>query len=173
MVHLQAKTAPKTAYLFTNIKIYDGQKDTLTQGKEVLVKGNKIVKIAEKIPTNKMTRIIDGHGGVLMPGLIDAHTHLMVVDDFEKAIYKDDQFYIGAIAAEAAKRMLLRGFTTVRDAGGPVGGLKRAIDEGKIPGPRILPSNAFISQTAGHGDFNTAESYLSPHFTGIPDKVEI
>ena len=164
---------PQTAYLFTNVNIYDGKQDSLVKGKEVLVKGNQIVKIAEKIATNKMTRIIDGHGGVLMPGLIDAHTHLMVVDDFEKAIYKDDQFYIGAVAAEAAKRMLLRGFTTVRDAGGPVGGLKRAIDEGKIPGPRILPSNAFISQTAGHGDFNTADSYLSPHFTGIPDKAEI
>jgi imidazolonepropionase-like amidohydrolase len=169
----QPKTAHKTSYLFTHVRIYDGLHDTLILDKEILVKGNKIVKIASKIPTDKMTRIVDGQGGVLMPGLIDAHTHLMVVDDFEKAIYKDDQFYIGAVAAEAARRMLLRGFTTVRDAGGPVGGLKRAIDEGIVPGPRILPSGAFISQTAGHGDFNTADSYLSPHFTGTLDKADL
>ena len=176
---LSAADAPKPqpkkeqSYLFTHVKIYDGMHDTLIEGKDLLVKGNKIVKIAAHIPTTRLTTIIDGHDGVLMPGLIDAHTHLMVVEDFERAIYKSDQMYIGAVATEAARRMLLRGFTTVRDAGGPVGGLKRAIDEGVVPGPRILPSNAFISQTAGHGDFNTAMSYLSPHFTGIPDKAEI
>ena len=159
--------------LFTNIKIFDGHSKHLIKGKKVLVKGNKIVQIAKKVPVDDATQVINAHGMVLMPGLIDAHTHLMVVDDFETAIYKDDQMYIGALATEAAKRMLLRGFTTVRDAGGPVGGLKRAIDAGTVPGPRILPSNAFISQTAGHGDFNTAMSYLSPHFTGIADKAEI
>ena len=45
------------------------------------------------------------------------------------------------------------GFTTVRDAGGPTFGLKRAIDEGIIAGPRIYPSGAFLSQSGGHGDF--------------------
>ena len=49
--------------------------------------------------------------------------------------------------------MLMRGFTSVRDLGGPVFGLKRAIDTGLVPGPRIWPSGAFISQTGGHGDF--------------------
>ncbi len=163
----------KTSVLFTHVKIFDGKHDALIKGKDVLVENNKIVKIAPKIVTNKMTTIIDGGDNVLMPGLIDAHTHLMVVDDFESAIFKDEQSYIGALAAEAAKRMLLRGFTTVRDAGGPVGGLKRAIDEGVIRGPRIFPSNAFISQTAGHGDFDTAMSYLSPYFTHTLNKAEV
>jgi len=155
-----------------NAKIFDGVHEKLIVGKKVLVENNIITRIADDVNETDAT-IIDAHGNVLIPGLIDAHTHLMVVDDFESAIYKDDQVYIAAVATEAAKRMLLRGFTTVRDAGGPVGGLKRAIDEGIVPGPRILPSNAFISQTAGHGDFNSAESYLSPHFTGIPDKADI
>jgi len=159
--------------LVTNAKIFDGTHNTLLEGKSILIKDNLIIKISTKIKPDSNTTVIDAKGHVLMPGLIDAHTHLMVVDDFEKAIYKDDQVYIAAVATEAAKRMLLRGFTTVRDAGGPVGGLKRAIDEGIVPGPRILPSNAFISQTGGHGDFNSAKSYLSPHFTGIADKSEI
>jgi len=159
--------------LITHAKIFDGMHNTLIEGRSILIKNNIITKIDTGIKPGTHTTVIDAKDHVLMPGLIDAHTHLMVVDDFEKAIYKDDQVYIAAVATEAAKRMLLRGFTTVRDAGGPVGGLKRAIDEGLVPGPRILPSNAFISQTGGHGDFNSAKSYLSPHFTGIPDKSEI
>ncbi len=170
---LFAQSKEAESVLFKNVAIFDGSSTKLIHGKDVLVRGNLIAKIAPNIQPDTNTTVIDAQGNILMPGLIDAHTHLMVVDDFETAIYKDDQMYIGALATEAAKRMLLRGFTTVRDAGGPVEGLKRAIDAGIVPGPRILPSNAFISQTAGHGDFNTATSYLSPHFAGIPDKAEI
>ena len=108
---------------------------------------------------------------VLMPGLIDAHTHLMVVKPFDQAIYMYEPTYIAALATETARRTLMRGFTTVRDAGGPVMGLKRAIDEGVVPGPRIFPSNAFISQTGGHGDFDMSMTYLSSHFAGQMDKA--
>src|SRR6185312_9580060 len=61
--------------------------------------------------------------------------------------------YVELVAGKQAEATLMRGFTTVRDAGGPIFGLKRAIDEGVIAGPRIYPSGAFISQTSGHGDF--------------------
>ncbi|HMK00909.1 MAG TPA: amidohydrolase family protein, partial [Reyranella sp.] len=64
-----------------------------------------------------------------------------------------DMGYINLLAGREAEATLMRGFTTVRDMGGPTFGLKRAIDEGIIAGPRIYPSGAFISQTAGHGDF--------------------
>ena len=59
----------------------------------------------------------------------------------------------------------MRGFTVVRDMGGDVFGLKRAIDEERVPGPRIYPSGAFISQTAGHGDFRLPEQD-NPRFDG-------
>lgn len=58
-----------------------------------------------------------------------------------------------AAAGQQAHDMLLRGFTAVRDAGGPVFGLKRRIDAGELAGPRVWPSGAVISQTSGHGDF--------------------
>src|SRR5215475_2650503 len=61
--------------------------------------------------------------------------------------------YLQILATRQAETTLMRGFTTVRDLGGPVFGLKRAIDEGAIKGPRIYPSGAMISQTSGHGDF--------------------
>jgi imidazolonepropionase-like amidohydrolase len=61
--------------------------------------------------------------------------------------------YLHLLAARQAEATLMRGFTTIRDLGGPAFGLKRAIDEGVMIGPRIYPSGAFISQTSGHGDF--------------------
>ena len=67
-----------------------------------------------------------------------------------------DPSYLHLLAARQAEATLMRGFTTVRDLGGPVFGLKRAIDEGVMIGPRIYPSGAFISQTSGHGDFRFA-----------------
>ena len=167
----QAKDAQKPQTLFTNVKIFDGASGKLITGNDVLVEGNHIVRIAPKIATNRLTKIIDGQGKVLMPGLIDAHTHLMVVKALNEAIYTYEPGYIASLATEAARRMLMRGFTTVRDAGGPVMGLKRAIDEGIVPGPRIFPSNAFVSQTGGHGDFDLAMTYLSPHFAGQLDKA--
>ena len=157
--------------LFINVKIFDGKHNRLITGKDVLVEGNHIVRIAPKIKTNRMARIIDGQGKVLMPGLIDAHTHIMVTKPFDQAIYAYEPTYIAALATEEARRMLMRGFTTARDAGGPVMGLKRAIDEGIVPGPRIFPSNAFISQTGGHGDFDLSMTYLSPYFAGQMDKA--
>lgn len=74
-------------------------------------------------------------------------------------------------AAKAAEAMLLRGFTAVRDAGGPVFGLKTRIDRGQYIGPRVWPSGATISQTSGHGDFRTPDE-PSRRFTGQASRAE-
>lgn len=66
-----------------------------------------------------------------------------------------DLGYLNLLAAAEAQATLLRGFTTVRDLGGPSFGLKRAIDEGLVPGPRVYPSGAMITITGGHGDFRS------------------
>jgi len=76
------------------------------------------------------------------------------------------------VAAASAKGYLMRGVTTVRDMGGPVFGLKRAIDEGLLPGPRIYPSGEFISQTGGHGDLRY-ENENHPRFGGRRAKVDL
>jgi len=159
--------------IIKNAQIFDGEHNKLIRNKDILIKDELIVKIAKDIKKENNTIIIDAKNQVLIPGLIDAHIHLMVVDNFEDAIYKDDQSYIAALATKAAERMLLRGFTTIRDAGGPVSGIKEAIDTKYVKGPRIFPSNAFISQTSGHGDFSTSKTYLSPYFIKIPDKSEL
>lgn len=127
------------------------------------------------IPTDKHadTILIDGQGQTLMPGLIDAHVHLAFNNMLLSQLYdpKTTLDQVGAAAADSARQTLLRGFTTVRDMGGPVFALKRAIDAGKAPGPRIWPSGAMISQTAGHGDLRTPDE-RSRRFFGKASRAE-
>ena len=151
-----AQEQSPTTVLFTNVRIFDGHSATLTSPTNVLVTGNKIEKITtDSIRTNRsaQTTIINGNGRTLMPGLIDAHVHLMFSGVSQIVAMTADIGYVELQAAQEAGRTLMRGFTSVRDAGGPTFGLKRAIDEGIVDGPRIYPSGAFISQTSGHGDF--------------------
>ncbi len=95
---------------------------------------------------------IDCGQRVLMPGLIDAHWHALFAALPVAVLMTADPGYIFAAATAEARRTLMRGFTTVRDLGGPVFSFKRAIDEGLIPGPRIFPSGAMITTSGGHGD---------------------
>lgn len=96
---------------------------------------------------------IDGMGKTLIPGLIDAHWHTAFTTVPAAVASMGEAGYVFAQAVVSARDTIMRGFTTVRDLGGPSFGIKQAIDEGSIPGPRIYPAGAFISQTGGHGDF--------------------
>ena len=101
-----------------------------------------------------------------MPGLIDAHWHMFMAAVSPAILATADPGYLNLLAAHQAEATLMRGFTTIRDMGGPVFGLKRAIDEGVTVGPRIYPSGAMISQTSGHGDFRSR--YEVPRTLGGP-----
>lgn len=139
---------------FINVRVFDGVSDQLRDGLQVIVEGNKFKSVEPAdTPIPPEAEIIDGGGGVLMPGLIDAHWHAIMARPSVMTAMTADFNYIQALAIAEAQATLLRGFTTVRDMGGPVFGLKRAIDEQIAVGPRIYPSGAFISQTGGHGDF--------------------
>ncbi|SCB96943.1 metal-dependent hydrolase family protein [Kosakonia oryziphila] len=139
---------------FTNVRLFDGVSDSLRTGLNVIVEGNKIKAVVPATtPLPPGIETINGNNGVLMPGLIDAHWHAIMARPTMMTAMTADFNYIQALAIAEAKATLLRGFTTVRDMGGPVFGLKRAIDERIAVGPRIYPSGAFISQSGGHGDF--------------------
>jgi imidazolonepropionase-like amidohydrolase len=147
---------PPTLILFENVRIFDGKSDTLSDGMNVLVRGNTIDKISkDPIPTDRSAtpKIIAGGGRTLMPGLIDAHWHAMLVRPTPVSALTGDVGYNNLLAAAEATSTLMRGFTTIRDLGGPAFGLKQAIDEGLVAGPRIYPSGAVITVTSGHGDF--------------------
>jgi imidazolonepropionase-like amidohydrolase len=147
---------PARTILFQNVRIFDGKGAGLSAPSHVLVRGNKIERIsAQPIPVDRRADsvLIDAGGRTLMPGLIDAHTHIMFATVPQAAVLTSDVAFINVAAVKAANDMLMRGFTSIRDLGGPVFGLKRGIDTGLVPGPRIWPAGAFISQTGGHGDF--------------------
>ena len=145
--------AQPSVTLFKNVKVFDGKSDKLSAITSVLVVGNKIEKISGDIVAPEDATVIDAEGRTLMPGLIDAHWHAMLVRPTPAEAITWDLGYANLVAGAEATDTLLRGFTTVRDMGGPAFGLKRAIDEGVVAGPRIYPSGALITVTSGHGDF--------------------
>jgi imidazolonepropionase-like amidohydrolase len=148
----QIATQP-AATLFQNVRVFDGKSDSLSGATNVLIEGGTIAKIAPSITAPERAVVIAGEGRTLMPGLSDMHWHAMLVRPTPVQLMSNDVGYSNLQAGAEATATLMRGFTTVRDMGGPVFGLKRAIDEGLIAGPRIYPSGAVISITSGHGDF--------------------
>ncbi len=150
-----AKDGTPEAVVFVNVRVFDGNGNPLTQPTSVRVEGKVIVAVGPEAArdASQGVMVIDGGGRTLMPGLIDAHTHLLYTTVPQSAILTSDLGYLNVAATKASHDMLMRGFTSVRDVGGPVFGLKRAIDNGLVPGPRIWPSGLSISQTGGHGDF--------------------
>jgi len=138
--------------LITNVSVWDGTSDKAVQGMDVLVQGNLIRQIGRDLEVDDPARVIDGGGRTLTPGFIDAHTHIALVAPFDQLENEYTGVYVGAAGGQMAENMLMRGFTTVRDAGGASIGIQRAIDDGWFPGPRIFSSGAFITQTSGHLD---------------------
>ncbi len=148
----EEKKAPKQV-LFTNVKIFNGVDDKLIKA-DVLVEGNLIKQIGKGLKVADEGTVINGGGRTLMPGLHDMHTHIAIFRPVAGDIRIDmDPFHIGAVAAARAEGMLMNGFTTIRDIGGPAKFLQRAIDAGVVKGPRVYPTEGFITQTSGHGDF--------------------
>lgn len=163
--------ASRQATVFRNLRLFDGKAATLRSGASVIVDGRTIRDVASgQVGAPDGATIIDCGGRTLMPGLIDAHAHIMMASLPMQTLLSAEVGFIHLAASVAAEAMLLRGFTTIRDLGGPAFALKRAIDTGMITGPRIFPSGAFISQTAGHGDFRF--TYETPRRPGRLTRTE-
>lgn len=139
--------------LFRGGLLLDPRQSELLEGYEVLVEDTRILEVFDGRIAADVDVVIDLHGKTIMPGLIDCHVHL-----FLSAVNISD---LGAVpltllagrATRLARNMLLRGFTTVRDTGGADYGMREAIAEGSVLGPRLFIAGAPISQTGGHGDF--------------------
>ncbi len=142
-------------YLIENVRIFNGVDARLLPG-HVLVEDGIISKVSgNPIEAPQGTIILDGDNRVLTPGFIDLHVHLNAhvpsgQDDAHATV-------VGAVAADVARHFLDSGFTTIRDAGGTHPHFARAIELGTIYGPRVFPSGAVLSQTAGHGDSRHAD----------------
>lgn len=118
-----------------NVQLFDGRRTRLQPGLQVVIEGARIRAVepqGQGAPQG--AQIIDGGGRVLMPGLIDAHWHSLMAAMSMQHLLMADPALIHLAAGSEAQRTLLRGFTTVRDAGGPVFALKSAIDQGLVQG---------------------------------------
>ncbi len=139
--------------LFENVDVFDSRNAALIEGAHVLVEGNLVSEVSKEPIEPNGALVFDGEGRTLIPGLIDGHNHITLVENPFSLAYNLHWGYTGALVTREAERMLMRGFTTLRDAGGPCYGIAKAIDEGLVPGPRIFCSGHFIGQTSGHFDF--------------------
>jgi imidazolonepropionase-like amidohydrolase len=158
--------------LFQNVRIFDGKRASLSAPANVLIRGNIIERIStQPIAAEPGVTVIAGNGRTLMPGLIDAHWHAMMIRSTPAEAIVGDVGYNNIAASVEATDTLMRGFTTVRDVGGPAFGLKKAINSGLIAGPRIFPSGAVITVTSGHGDFRQL-SELPRTIGGPPSRME-
>jgi imidazolonepropionase-like amidohydrolase len=150
--------------LVKNVQIFDGVSDHLFGG-HVLIDESTIAAVeTSPIAEGGATIVIDGAGRVLMPGMTDAHIHLVGMANTLIELAMASQSQLAATTLARAKDVLLRGFTTVRDMAGDTVGIKKVIDAEPALGPRIYPSQAAISQTGGHGDFGF--SYERPTALG-------
>ena len=151
------ETTQPTGVLFENVRIFDGTAKKLSAPANVLAVGNRIQTISTQPITapagTTLTRVAGG-GRTLMPGLIDNHVHVLLSTTSQAELLdpKITPEMLQERATAEAGRTLLRGFTAVRDMGGPMLTARPAIDKGELPGPRIYPSGAMVSQTSGHGD---------------------
>jgi len=148
--------------LFKNCALLDPLVPNLLTQRDVLVVDERIAKVSETPITTEVDQVIDVQGKTLMPGLIDCHVHVMAtqLNLSTQGVLPDALVMMRAVPIMEA--MLRRGFTTVRDAGGAGWGLKCAIEEGTIDGPRLFTAGRALSQTGGHGDPRPRSDHLPP-----------
>ncbi|MDX1649025.1 MAG: amidohydrolase family protein [Myxococcota bacterium] len=136
-----------------NASLFDPRERVLRPGTGVRVEGDRIVEVREgPLRHAGGVREVDLGGRVLLPGLIDCHVHVTITTLDLSAMARKPVTLVALEAARILGRMLRRGFTTVRDAGGADWGLATAVDRGLVAGPRIVYAGRTLSQTGGHGD---------------------
>src|SRR4029453_16107042 len=150
------------SFLFKNLRLLDPRWKEARAGYEVLVEGDTIKEVSAKPIKASQAEPVDCGKRTLMPGLIDCHVHTHHSEVYINRLEAVPLTLMMARATGRLRRMLDRGFTTVRDAGGADWGTKTAIDSGLIPGPRMFISCRSIGPTGGHNDRNRRTDALGP-----------
>jgi imidazolonepropionase-like amidohydrolase len=172
------ETAPPPQRLAVHAAhLVDVEKGTRIDEAVVLIEGDKIVRVGSRLAIPPGTKTIDLGRATLLPGLIDVHTHLSGQSgDYYTDLFRRSPIDQAVRAPTYARRTLEAGFTTVRDVGAPEYidiALRDAINDGSIPGPRMLVATLALSATGGHGDLNGFSPYLRiDGFSGIADGID-
>jgi len=141
-----------TAFLFTGGRFLNPRRDELAEGIEVLVENGTVKEVSDRpIHTASATRVAIGNR-TLMPGLIDTHIHIVLTEVNLRLLDDVPLTLLAAKGSVAMRAMLMRGFTTLRDAGGADWGMKAAVEQGLFEGPRLYIAGQALSQTGGHAD---------------------
>ncbi|OTP74122.1 metal-dependent hydrolase family protein [Caballeronia sordidicola] len=146
--------------VFQNVDYLDVREGDLKSGRSIYVKSGIISEIARGKIERVGALVCDLKGRTLMPGLIDCHVHLM-----GEMLEASPSAHLSAQVLRASRRlfrMLQRGFTTVRDAGGAHAGFRTAVAQRLIPGPRLFVSGRALSQTGGHADQRSPFNFADP-----------
>jgi imidazolonepropionase-like amidohydrolase len=138
--------------LFRNFQLLEPEVGALQGGHELLVEGDTVREVSGKPIKAEKADVIDCGGRTLMPGLIDSHVHVTLSEVNIRYLESIPLTLMTARAARLMLGMINRGFTTVRDTGGADWGLKTAVEQGDIPGPRLFIAGAAIGPTGGHSD---------------------
>lgn len=155
--------------LVKNVSLFDGINEAVKPGCFISVEDGVVSEIAyQQNPEVQYDRVIDAAGFTVIPGLIDAHTHIAFSDTFN-AMDNMTAEEVAVRSTVIARQMLERGFTTVRDVGSNCYGLKQSIDSNFVPGPRIYPSYGAISQTCGHADYRQSRTQRSNFSQSLED----
>ncbi len=138
--------------LFRNFRMLEPTVGELRDGHELLVEGDTIREVSTGVIKAPDAAVIDCGGRTLMPGLIDSHVHVFLSEVNIRSLEQIPLTLMTARAAKLMLGMLDRGFTTVRDTGGADWGIKTAVEQGSVPGPRLFIAGQAIGPTGGHSD---------------------
>lgn len=139
-------------FLFANFGMLDPAQDEILDGHQILVEGGVIREVSDKPIKADGATVIDCRGGTLMPGLVDCHVHVVLSDVSIGKLEHMPLTLMTAHAMASLRGMLDRGFTTVRDTGGADWGIRTAVEEGLIAGPRMFVAGRALGPTGGHSD---------------------
>ncbi len=141
---------PRT--LIRNARLFDSERARFLPGTTVVIEGERIVEVTSESRDAPGAKVIDAGGRAMLPGLIDAHVHVVAASHDLVSLAMQPVSLVGAEASRIMREMLHRGFTTVRDAAGADHGLQEAQQRGLYQGPRLFIAGFPISQTGGHAD---------------------
>ena len=168
---------PQPPILIKSAHLVDPASGTVRENQAILIEGDKVKSAGAAADLTKNisaeTRVIDLGDATVLPGLIDCHTHITSQpENYYEDIFRKSPIDVATTSHIYARRTLLAGFTTIRNVGAQEYtdiALRKAIDAGKIPGPRMLCSAGALSATGGHGDLNGFSPYL--HFDEVASTI--
>jgi imidazolonepropionase-like amidohydrolase len=172
------------SFLFKAGRLLDPRKGELIENVDVLVEDGRIREVSDRPLSSSTAQVVNLGGKVIMPGLIDCHVHIFLSEVNIAFLDGVPLTMLTARSGVLMRNMLMRGFTSVRDTGGADYGIRDAVAQGLMLGPRLFVAGAPVSQTGGHGDFRrptqgriecvccSALSFTARVADGVPDVIK-